>query len=161
MLIRRASAADAGAIAAVYGAGVAEGSATFQTTPVQASSFERRIHSGELFLVAEQGGSVLGAGWISEYDPVHGYYAGVGEVTLYVDPRQRRIGAGRALLEGLAAEAEAGGRHKLVAKIFSTNQASLALFEACGYRRVGTHHRHGESRGEWKDVIVVERLLAG
>jgi len=159
VLIRRADAADAAAIAAIYGAGVAEGAATFQATPVEAWAFERRIGSGELFLVAEQAGAVLGAGWISEYDPVHDYYAGIGEVTLYVEPRHRRIGTGRALLEALAVEGRAGGRHKLVAKIFSTNQASLALFEACGYRRVGTHQRHGEIRGEWKDVVVVERFL--
>ena len=160
VLIRRASPTDAGAIAGIYGAGVAEGGATFQTTAPKAASFERRIRSGELFLVAEEGGAVVGAGWVSDYDPVHDYYAGVGEVTLYVEPRRRRIGAGRALLEALAAAAEAGGRHKLVAKVFATNEASLQLFGACGYRRVGTTDRHGEVRGEWKDVVVVERLLA-
>ncbi len=160
MLIRRAGPADAGAIAGIYGAGIAEGGATFQTAPPKAASLERRIRSGELFLVAEEEGSVIGAGWVSEYDPVHDYYAGVGEVTLYVDPGRRRKGAGRALLEALATAAEAGDRHKLVAKVFTTNEASLALFEACGYRRVGTHRRHGELRGEWKDVVVVERLLA-
>jgi phosphinothricin acetyltransferase len=160
VLIRRASPADSSAIAGIYGAGVDEGGATFQTKAPKAATFERRIRSGELFLVAEEGGSVVAAGWVSEYDPVHAYYAGIGEVTLYVEPSRRREGAGRALLEALAAAAEASGRHKLVAKVFSTNEASLALFEGCGYRRVGTHRRHGELRGEWKDVVVVERLLA-
>jgi L-amino acid N-acyltransferase YncA len=160
VLIRRATEADAGAIAAVYNAGVAEGGATFQATQLEASAFERRLGAGELFQVAAEGSTVLGAGWVSDYDPVHDYYSGVGEVTLYVDPRYRNMGAGRALLEALAAGAQAGGRHKLVAKVFATNRASLALFGACGYRRVGTHHRHGELRGEWKDVVVVERSLA-
>lgn len=159
-MTRRASPADAGAIAGIYGAGIAEGGATFQTTAAKAAAFEHRIRTGELFLVAEEGGTVVGAGWVSDYDPVHDYYAGVGEATLYVEPRHRRMGAGRALLEALAAAAEGGGRHKLVAKVFATNEASLALFEACGYRRVGTHRRHGELWGEWKDVVVVERLLA-
>jgi phosphinothricin acetyltransferase len=160
VLTRRATPTDAAAIASIYGAGVAEGGATFQTAATEAAAFEHRISSGELFLVAEERSAVVGAGWVSDYDPVHDYYAGVGEVTLYVEPSRRRIGAGRALLEALALAAEADGRHKLVAKVFATNEASLALFEACGYRRVGTHRRHGESRGEWKDVVVAERLLA-
>ncbi len=161
MLIRRAAAADAAPIAAIYAAGVAEGIATFQATPVDPSAFELRIRAGDLFLVAEEDGEVLGAAWVSDYDPVHDYYAGVGEATLYVERGSRRRGAGRALLEALGAGAQAAGRHKLVAKIFVTNQPSLELFRACGYRQVGTHHRHGELRGDWLDVVVVERLLSG
>ena len=161
MLIRRASPADAGAIAAIYGAGVAEETATFQAAPLEASAFERRVGAGELFLVAEEDATVVGAAWVSDYDPIHDYYSGVGEATLSVVGRHRRRGAGRALLEALAAGAYAAGRHKLVAKIFATNHPSLAMFSACGYRQVGTHHRHGKLRGEWIDVVVVERLLDG
>lgn len=160
MLIRRASTADADAIAAVYGAAVAAGGATFQAAPLGALAFESRVRAGELFLVAEEGAAVAGAAWVTDYDPVHDYYSGVGEATLYVDSRFRRMGAGRALLEALAAGAGAGGRHKLVAKVFATNEASLALFGACGYRLVGTHRRHGEVRGEWIDVVLFERSLA-
>ncbi len=156
---RRATCEDAGPIAAIYNAGVAEGVATFRATSVDATAFERRIGAGELFLVAEEASEVVGACWVNDYDPVHQYYAGVGEVTLYVDPLSRRQGVGRVLLEAVAAEALSRGRHKLLAKIFSDNEPSLALFRACGYREVGTHHRHSQLHGEWKDVVVVERLL--
>ncbi len=50
-------------------------------------------------------------------------------------------------------------KFKLVAKVFTTNEASLRLFERMGYQRVGTHFRHGRLRGEWKDVVVLEKLL--
>jgi L-amino acid N-acyltransferase YncA len=66
---------------------------------------------------------------------------------------------GRALLEALADEAAGSGRYKLTAKIFTTNEASIALFRGCGWRDVGVHRRHGELDGEWKDVVVMERLL--
>jgi phosphinothricin acetyltransferase len=33
------------------------------------------------------------------------------------------------------------------------------LFAALGWREVGVHVRHGRLDGEWKDVVVVERLL--
>ena len=30
---------------------------------------------------------------------------------------------------------------------------------SCGWADVGIHRRHGRLDGEWKDVIVLERLL--
>ena len=57
--------------------------------------------------------------------------------------------------------AEAAGFHKLVGKIFTTNAASIALVRACGWHDVGVHRRHGRLDGEWKDVLVVEKLLGG
>ena len=36
---------------------------------------------------------------------------------------------------------------------------SIALVKSCGWREVGVHRRHGRLDGEWKDVLVVERLL--
>lgn len=51
------------------------------------------------------------------------------------------------------------GLHKLTAKVFATNGASIALFESAGFRTVGTHVRHGRLDGEWLDVILLERSL--
>jgi RimJ/RimL family protein N-acetyltransferase len=31
----------------------------------------------------------------------------------------------------------------------------------CGWAEVGVHRRHGQLDGEWKDVLVVEKLLGG
>jgi L-amino acid N-acyltransferase YncA len=83
----------------------------------------------------------------------------VREATVYVAPEARGGGIGRALLEALAAEAAARGRHKLVAKVFADNEPSLALSPSLGYREVGVHRRHGRLDGEWRDVVVLERLL--
>jgi phosphinothricin acetyltransferase len=100
----------------------------------------------------------LGAS-VGPYDDAHAYYAGVGEATLYVDREARRGGAGRALLSALADKAAQRGYHKLVGKIFTSNEPSIALVRSCGWRQVGVHRRHGRLDGEWKDVLVVERLL--
>jgi L-amino acid N-acyltransferase YncA len=110
-------------------------------------------------MVAEGGGRVVGWASVAPYDEAHEYYAGVGEATLYVDPKARRGGTGRALLTALANEAERRGYHKLVGKIFASNEASIALVKSCGWREVGVHRRHGRLDGEWKDVLVVESLL--
>jgi phosphinothricin acetyltransferase len=66
---------------------------------------------------------------------------------------------GLALLEGLADAARARGYHKLVGKLFTTNEASAAMLRAAGWREVGVHRRHGRLEDEWKDVSVVEKLL--
>jgi len=33
------------------------------------------------------------------------------------------------------------------------------MFRRCGFREVGTHMRHGQLDGQWKDVLVMERSL--
>ena len=30
---------------------------------------------------------------------------------------------------------------------------------SCGFREVGLHERHARLDGEWRDVVIVERLL--
>ena len=44
-------------------------------------------------------------------------------------------------------------------KIFTSNEPSIALVKGLGWTEVGMHRRHGTLDGEWKDVLVVERLL--
>ena len=46
-----------------------------------------------------------------------------------------------------------------MSRIFPENAASRALCRACGFREIGTHTRHAQLDGEWRDVIGVERLL--
>ena len=43
--------------------------------------------------------------------------------------------------------------------MFTTNAASLALHRAAGFTEVGVQRRHGRLDGEWKDTVLVERLL--
>jgi phosphinothricin acetyltransferase len=112
-----------------------------------------------VIVVAERDGEVVGWAKAGPYDPLHDYYAGVGEATLYVARDARRSGLGEALLNELAVEAEHEGLHKLIGKIFTTNEPSIALVRRCGFREVGTHRQHGRIDGEWRDVLVVERLL--
>jgi phosphinothricin acetyltransferase len=48
---------------------------------------------------------------------------------------------------------------KLQGRLFTTNEASIALARRCGFRKVGVYERHGRLEGEWKDLLIVERLL--
>jgi L-amino acid N-acyltransferase YncA len=111
------------------------------------------------FLVAEDAsGQVIGFARVTPYSD-RCVYSGVGEHGVYVGREARGQGLGRALLEALAAEAERQGLYKLTSRVFTTNAASRAAHRAAGFVEVGVQRRHGRLDGEWKDCVVVERLL--
>jgi len=157
--IRAAEPEDAEAIARIFNEGIAERVATFETHPKDAEEMRALIAGGALTLVAECTGEAAAFAKDGPYDDPSHYYSGVGEATMYVRRDARRTGVGGSLLRALAAEAERRGYHKLVGKIFTTNEPSIALVRSLGWNEVGVHRRHGRLDGEWKDVLVVERLL--
>jgi phosphinothricin acetyltransferase len=84
-------------------------------------------------------------------------YGGVAEVSVYVAADARGHGVGTALLAALIASSEAGGLWTLQAGIFPENEASVRLHERAGFRLVGRRERLGRLRGEWRDVLLLER----
>jgi L-amino acid N-acyltransferase YncA len=156
--IRPAGTADAHDVARIYNAGIAGRQATFETRPRMAQDVLQWLDDRGPILVAEQHGAVAGFARVSAYSDRE-VYAGVGEYGIYVDPEVRRGGIGSALLEALTEAAEAAGYHKLTAKLFTSNAASIALAHRCGFHDVGIHRHHARLDGEWRDVLVVERLL--
>ena len=159
--IRPATVADAAAVAAVYNQGIEEREATFETRPRTAAELAEPIAdpAAPPFLVAERDGAVIGWGRITAYSP-RSCYVGVGEASIYVGRDARGEGLGRLLFDALGEAASAEGYWKLVGLLFPTNAASVALVRAAGCREVGVYRRHGQLDGEWRDVLVVERLLA-
>lgn len=157
--VRAARSADAEAICAIYNAAMAERGSTFEAEPRSAENFSERIASERFpFLVAETGDEVIGWAGLSPYSD-RPCYAGVGECSIYVAVEARSRGVGTALTEALAAGAKDAGFHKLLGKLFTDNVPSIRLVDKCGFSSVGTHRRHGQLDGEWRDVLVVERLL--
>jgi L-amino acid N-acyltransferase YncA len=59
----------------------------------------------------------------------------------------------------LSTEAERRGLYKLTSRIFADNLASRAAHRAAGFDEVGIQRRHGKLDGQWKDAVVVEKLL--
>jgi L-amino acid N-acyltransferase YncA len=157
--IRPAEPADADAIAAIYNEGIADRIATFETVargPEDVVGW--MAEDAPPVVVAEEDGEVVGWARAGEYSD-RCVYAGVGEYAVYVARAARGRGVGGALLEALATEAAERGYYKLLSRIFPENAASLALARASGFREVGVHRRHGKLDGEWKDTVVVERLI--
>jgi L-amino acid N-acyltransferase YncA len=158
--MRPAQPPDAEAIARIYNEGIEERQATFETQLRSAEDFEQSIsRAGTVpLLVAEREGQVVAWAVVKPYSDRDAYRR-VGECMLYVTRRERRRGTGRGLLNALAQEAERGGYVKLIGRLLTDNEASVALVRRCGFREVGVHNRHGRLDGRWRDVLVVEKLI--
>jgi L-amino acid N-acyltransferase YncA len=156
--IRPAESGDGERLAEIFNQGVEDRVATFETRSAGTEDAARWIES-DLVVVAERDKTIVGWAKASPYTDRHPYYDGVREATLYVERGARRTGIGRQLLEALADAAAEEGAHKLVGKIFTSNEPSIAMVGGLGWREVGVHERHGTLDGEWKDVLVVEKLL--
>jgi L-amino acid N-acyltransferase YncA len=158
---RLARSEDAAAIAEIYNQGIEERIATFETDPrspdaILASLEER----GDRFptVVAERDGQIVAWAAASLYR-TRPCYAGIGEYSVYVHRSARGAGAGKIVLEALFTACEERGLWKLVSRIFPENVASLALCRATGFSIVGTYKRHAKLEGEWRDCVIVEKLL--
>lgn len=158
---RLATEADAAAIARIYNEGIADRMATFETEPRSADDVARVLKERAArwpTVVVERDGAVIAWAGASEYRP-RACYAGVAEFSVYVDRAHRGAGAGRAAMEGLVAASEQYTIHKLVSRVFPENEASRKLLARVGFREVGTYRRHGKLDGEWRDTVIVERLV--
>jgi L-amino acid N-acyltransferase YncA len=154
--VRTAEATDCEAIADIYNEAIAEGRSTFETEPRSAADVEGWLESP--VLVGTMDGVVGGWARLTPYSS-RACYAGIAEGSVYVRKTQRGRGLGGALALALTGEAERAGLHKIIGKLFADNEASRRLVARHGFREVGIHLRHGRIDGEWRDVVLVERLL--
>ncbi len=159
MLVRSALEDDAEAIAGIYNEGIEERAATFETRPRAPEDVGGWLAEGLPFLVAvSDDGTVAGFARVSPYSD-RCVYEGIGEHGVYVARSARGAGIGRRLLEALADAATQEGLHKLTSRVFVDNAASRAVHRAAGFDEVGIQRRHGRLDGEWRDCVLVERLL--
>jgi phosphinothricin acetyltransferase len=158
--VRPAASADAAAIAAIYNEGIADRVATFETRPRTAGEAAAWLDDGLPLLVATDGGRLLGFARVAPYSD-RCVYTGVGEHGVYVARAARGRGVGVQLLVALCDAAADAGLYKLTSRVFADNQASRAVHRAAGFEEVGVQRRHGRLDGEWKDCVLVERLLGG
>ena len=158
MTIRPAAAGDAAAIAAIYNEGIEDRVATFETRPREEGEIAGWIAGGLPFVVAETAGSI-GFARVSPYSD-RCVYDGVGRARRLRRARRARPAA-RAWRCSMRwpRRARRAGYYKLTSRVFADNGASRAVHRAAGFDEVGVQRRHGRLDGEWKDCVLVERLL--
>jgi phosphinothricin acetyltransferase len=150
---------DAATIAAIYNEGIADRIATFETEPRTPGQIERWFDGRHPIIVVEsEDGTAVAFASTSSYR-ARACYAGIAEFSVYVARRHRGTGAGRVAMTALIDAATRVGFWKLLSRIFPENTASLTLMARMGFRVVGTYRRHGKLSGQWRDCVIVERIL--
>jgi phosphinothricin acetyltransferase len=161
--IRPSHEQDLPAITAIYAHHVLHGTGTFETTPPTPAEMAARradvLARGLPWLVAEEGGRVLGFAYCQWFKPRPAYRFSA-EDSIYVDSDLQGRGLGRALLAELTAQAQAAGIRRLLAVIGdSANTASIGLHRAQGFTPAGVFKSCGWKFGRWLDIVLMEKPL--
>jgi len=161
--IRPAQVSDLAAITRIYEHAVRHGTASFEIEPPDEREMARRYEAlragGYPYLVAELNNEIMGYAYAGPHRARPAYRWSV-EDSVYIAPASQRRGIGRALLERLIAEAEAGGFRQMIAVIGdSANAASIELHRTAGFRMVGTFDNVGFKFGRWLDSVLMQRAL--
>jgi L-amino acid N-acyltransferase YncA len=146
------------AVRAIYLEGIVTGNATFEQSAPEWETWNAG-HLQSARIVARSNGEIIGWAALSPVSS-RSVYAGVAEVSIYIDERARGQGVGHRLMARLVADSEAAGIWTLQAGIFPENAASIALHEHAGFRIVGRRERIGQMNGRWRDVVLMERRSA-
>src|SRR3982751_1162685 len=126
MRSRIATLLDAEPIARIYNQGIEDRVATFETRLRTAADIEKWFDGVHPIVVVDSDGGVIAFAATSTYRPRE-CYAGIAEVSVYVDRGFRGVGAGRVATESIIHAARDAGLWKLVSRIFVENAVSRRL----------------------------------
>ncbi len=156
---RPASPDDAPILAQIYNEGIEDRVGTFETRPRTVQDVSAWFDGKHPIVVVEdEGGGVIAFASTSSYRS-RDCYAGIAEFSVYVARRARGQGAGTVAMRALLDAVGPAGIWKLVSRIFVENHASRRLMASMGFREVGIYEKHARLDGQWRDVVIVERLI--
>lgn len=159
MLIRPATVADAPAIAAIYGHYVRETCVTFICREPDAAHYEDQIVSGKYpFLVADEGGEVVGFAYAAAFRP-HDAYRWDVELTIYLRPERMGQGIGSRLMSALLEELTRLGYLTAYSCVTVPNEPSVALHKRFGFTELGVFPSTGYKHGQWHSVLWLSKTL--
>lgn len=162
LAIRSAAPADRAAIASIYNHYVVDTIVTFEEEPVAVAEMGRRIDDVQTaslpWLVAEEQGLVKGYAYATKWRPRRGYRYSV-EISVYLAPLEIGRGLGSKLYERLFGVLVELGAHAVIGGIALPNDASVALHEKFGMRKVAHFEQVGFKFDRWIDVGYWQRLL--
>ena len=160
--IRSAEARDAAAIAAIYNHYVLNTTVSFETEAVSEDVMAGRI--AEVlgiplpWLVLERDNTLLGYAYATRWKPRQAYRFSV-ESSVYLRPDAIGQGSGGRLYSALIEALKPLGLHSSLGGIALPNEASIALHEKLGFRKVGQLHEIGFKQDRWIDVGYWQLIL--
>jgi len=160
--IRTAGSDDAAAIVAIYNHYVRSTAITFEEEDVAVADMAGRIDevigAGLPYVAACRDGRVIGYAYASKWKGRCAYRFSV-EVSVYLAAESVGAGAGSALYRELFDRLARQRIHVAIAGIALPNDASIALHEKFGMRKVAHFQQVGFKFGRWIDVAYWQRIL--
>ena len=122
---------------------------------------EKRREWGYPVLVADclRGGGVIGFAAFSDFRNGWDGFRHTVEHSVHVRGDARGRGVGQTLVGTLIDQAQALGKHVLVASVDADNAPSLRMHEKLGFVRVGLLPQVGCKFGRWLDMVLLQRVL--
>ena len=161
MNIRDMQAMDGNAVVDIYDRALKSGHASFQQHGGTWGDWDGGHLTKCRYVALDDAGRITGWAGLSA---VSGRcaFAGVAEVSVYVDPKCQGQGIGSRLMQALIEGSEQNGFWSLEAGIFPENTGSVALHRKHGFevlcRRTGFGRMgYGPMQGKWRDVLLLER----
>jgi phosphinothricin acetyltransferase len=163
VLVRAATVADVDAINDIHAHYVRTTPITFDVDPWTHARRAEWLalhpdHGRHRVLVAVDGDEVVGWASTSRYKDKGAYDASV-ECSVFVRDGLGGRGIGRAMYAELFSRLAAENVHRAYAQITLPNDASIALHERTGFRRVATFTEVGHKFDRYWDVVWFERLM--
>jgi L-amino acid N-acyltransferase YncA len=161
MNIRKVEICDAADISSIYNYYVENTIITFEEVPVSTEEMASRIESISSqypFLVYEENRKVIGYAYVTQWKARSAYRYSA-EDTVYLHPDAKGKGIGSILLRQLLEEVKNTELHVLVGGIALPNEASIALHEKFGFKKIGQFEEIGFKFGKWIDVGYWELKL--
>ncbi len=165
VMVRPAAEEDLGKVNDIYNRYVLETHFTFDVDPMTMEErHEWFAHHGTTgryrVVVGVSDGSVIGYASTSRFRSKPGYETSV-ETSIYVTPDHVGHGIGTRLYEELFKQMQGEDLHRAYAGIALPNQASIALHERFGFKRVAHFTEQGRKFDRYWDVGWYEKPLGG
>lgn len=152
--IRDCTDADVPRICDIYNHYIRETTVTFEETPLPVAEMARRIADVRTrfpWLVIESEGTVAGYAYASPWKTRSAYRFAV-ESTIYLAADALGRGLGTNLYSALLAKLPRCDAHRVLGCIALPNEASVALHEKLGFRKIGIFDEVGFKFGRRVDV---------
>ena len=161
--IRDARPSDAKAISDIYNHYVVNTIVTFEEQPVTVTDMEARIKlvldKQQPWLVSESDGIITGYAYAGEWKSRCSYRFSL-ESTIYLQVGQYGRGLGSTLYGELLSRVKSKNYHALIGGIALPNEASVALHEKLGFRKIGQFIEVGYKFDRWIDVGYWELIFS-
>lgn len=161
VVVRRAQARDAQAIADIYAPFVTDNAVSFEYVLPNVETMAERIRATNerwVWLVSEVDSVVVGYAYANPFRSREAYDWTV-ETSAYLAPAGRGLGVATRLYTELFSQLIGLGFKQAIAAIALPNPASLRFHERLGFVEVGVLKQVGYKFGQWHDVAYYQRAL--